>query len=428
MTTKPDNEDRIRAVLQAKYSRDQRWDFIGYLVVRGLMLPGCAACRASADIGSRELSFLLHEHINDAEVVVRLIASNGFCRRHCAAARDHVARNYEDELKIVLLYDHFVRSLHRRLSEQPREVEPIDPRQRCPICTVERTADAEIVDWIRDGLAVPEVADLFRGSLGLCLRHLFQSPTRDQRLESPVRGLLDATRSWLDRGASVPGTLGEHVALLWGGGWQGDQIDGGGVPDCPVCQETARTEDRALRAVAGGAVADAVPCRDHTRALRTILCGQEWPRDVITMMVELIGARLESAARDRPFALHRLRPLRAGSARTTPRDVSRSECPVCRAVDHAATVALSQVAVSDVGERGCLGHIAALGRSRPAWQPELNAALRSRLEVLGIAVQDACQFARVPREARRGELAELARQVTVLFQSSGGRHVGSPSV
>lgn len=428
MATIPDVERRIRAVLQAKYARDQRWDFFGYLIVRGLMLPGCAACRASADVGARELAFLLHEHINDAEVVVRLIASNGFCRRHCAAARDHVAHSYEDELKIVLLYDHLVRSLHRRLGEQPADVGPVHPRQDCPICTVERNAETQIVHWIRDGLAVPEIAELYAESSGLCLRHLFQLPERDRRLESPVRGLLDATRPWLDRGGSVPGTLGERVALSWGGGWLEDQIDGEHSPDCPICQETGLAEMRALRAMAEEAHADTSPCREHTRALRSILKDRDWPHDLAGRIVQRVDALLGSTASGPPAVLPRPRLLGRGRHRAVATDVSRSDCSVCRETDAVASAALSKVRTVDLGERGCLGHIAALGRSRPACWPTLNVALRSRLERLGAMVHEVCQFDRVPREARRGELAELARDLTVLFLPPREGSGGNPGV
>jgi hypothetical protein len=428
MTTIPDVEERIRTALHAKYARDQRWDFFGYLVVRGLILPGCAACRASADLGTRELAFLLHEHINDAELVVGLIGSNGFCRRHCARAREHVARNYEDMLKIVLLYDHLVRSLHRRLGERPREIEPIHPRQGCPICTVERDADAEIVDWVRDGLAVPEIADLYRDSSGLCIHHLSQIPTRDHRLETPIRDALDATRPWLSQGRAVPGPIGERLALFWGGGWHRDQIDEDRNPDCPVCQETLRTERRALSAIADGAPVDTAPCREHTGALRCVLDGRDWPRAIITTLVEHIDMYFRSAPREQSSRWHLPRPFGGRRDRVTAREVSRKECPVCRALDDAAIATVSQVAATELGERGCLAHIAALGGSQPACEPALNVALRSRLASLATQVHAACQFDHVPREARRAELEDLARSLTNLFLPPSTDGAGARSV
>ena len=411
-------------VLQAKYARDQRWDFVGYLVVRGLILPGCAVCRASADLGSRELSFLLHEHVNDAEVVVRLIESNGFCRRHCAQARDHVALNYEDQLKIVLLYDHLVQSLHRRLGEQPQGVEAVAPRRDCTICTVERNAEAEIVDWLRDGLAVPELASLYAESSGLCLRHLFGIPAREPRLEAPIQAVLDAAGHALREDPSVPGPVGERVALFWGGGWDGDQTAGNCYSFCSVCKMAVTSENRALHVVADGDDVDGVLCRHHTRTLRTILAGREWPRRIIATMVERIDTRRQLVRREHPLLRRPLRALIDGGERPTVRDDGPEECPVCREVGKATVAALSQATASDVGENGCLGHIAALGQMQPWSQRALNASLRSRLERLVTRVGEACQFDRLPRAARRSELADLADRLTDLFAHSDASDVG----
>jgi len=412
-----DLEEQINALLQAKYAHDQRWGFNGPLIVRALFQPGCAVCRACADRGDRELSFLLHEHINDAPVVVRLIESNGFCRGHTVRARRHVAQTYEDQLKIVLLYDHFVHSLDRRLGEEPAGLAALRPRRDCPICEVERAAESEVVDWLIEGLEVPEIRSLYTAGAGLCVRHLLAAWARAPRFASvlaqPVRAALDAARRVPDGAQLVLGTIGDRVALIWSGGWGRDQIVGA-APGCPICQGASGAEQRALRAVAVGQV-DGLPCHRHVRALRAILAGTEWPGQIISAMVARADTLTTAENRRLPTPLDRLRALVHGEEQEARAVGDPAPCPVCREARAAVDRVLSEVAAADLAETGCLAHIAELGRWQPASEPTSRAVLLLRLRRLAAAVVDACRFDRVPRKEHGTEFTTLADQLTSLF-------------
>lgn len=404
-------------MLRAKHARDNHWDMLGWGIVRALFKPGCPVCRAIAEKGDHALDVLFHEHVNDIEVIVPLIEALGFCRRHWHRARHLVRRAYDSELKIVLISDHIVQSLVRRLATADQPLEELRPRRECPICVTERAADPDVGRWLRDGLALPEITQLYRGGTGLCADHLAANRSQDSTIEATLRWPLEQTLAMADQAREGSGQMrfvGQIRRLNVARSTP--ILPAHGSFTCPVCREANEAERAMYDALADGKSSSTPLCAEHVRRLLAQWRGVDWPADLVNVLAEPIRQSLSSGHR-RSSSGGFAWPWNRSSTHAAPRS-SRSDCPICQ--ERAATIERTLVrrASVDLADLGCLAHIRALGVVRPDLTSILVERTHARLTNVSAATAALVVKDQRPLAARATDLTVLADELLALFDRS----------
>jgi hypothetical protein len=414
-------DERVTYLLRVKHASDQRWGIHGRLVARGLLLPGCAVCRATADRADQELGFLLHERVNDPETVVRLIASHGFCRRHVGRLRHLADTTYGDQRKVVLIYAHLVEALQRRLERRTSLVAALAPTQPCPLCASAAAAERDALTWVLEALTVPALTAAFAEREPFCLEHValarLAEPAEGARLSDRLRAAVIAIGQERAGRLAAESTGGDRLALLLGGGWPNDETPRGRrILECPVCRDAADAEREACLALANGEPFDGLPCATHLRLLRKTLEPAAWPGSLTARMtvriessLQLLDDHCRRRLANRFEVLHRRQPA-FPAARLVPEG-----CPVCRVVGAAARSRVNRSPSPDLVEHGCLPHLRWRAQADRDFRRSLAAPLRQRLGGLSALVGQALGLGEAAGYAQRGRWAAVADALADLF-------------
>jgi hypothetical protein len=184
---------------------------------QGLEEPGCPICNILADGTRRSLSVFLYEEVNDPEMRLRLIESNGWCPHHTLLLLTVEHQEQPDHLGSAIVYESLLEAAHHRLDEARRRygrsapeqgvrrrrrelleiASALGPPRACPACESEEEREEAETGFFVETLFDPDLGvefrQLYEKSEGLCYRHLVgclrRCVTREQAAE-----LLDLER------------------------------------------------------------------------------------------------------------------------------------------------------------------------------------------------------------------------------------------
>jgi hypothetical protein len=161
--------------------------------------PGCPVCRLSLAAVDRYIATVAYEGINDIAFRDRLRAAGGFCSNHAY----RWLRDSHSVLGTALIYRDLLSTARRELEgvrpsgnlltrwrrSTARTDDPPDPSSTldCPMCKMQREAEARYLDALRAILSEPDGSEAFNRSDGLCLPHTRAALARGGSASARVR-------------------------------------------------------------------------------------------------------------------------------------------------------------------------------------------------------------------------------------------------
>ena len=173
-----------------------------------LSRPGCVLCREGQLAVDRFFFWYIHEHYGEAQALLRVERSCGFCREHTGLLLERAGPS-----TVGYVYGHLLRSALERLREAERQLssgrewnpaavaEALMPRAGCPACMSRADHEQYLVHLLRRTVSDPEVNRLLRNRSGICLGHFLQlAPSLDRQT---LRLLAELLRNALLAGSAT---------------------------------------------------------------------------------------------------------------------------------------------------------------------------------------------------------------------------------
>ena len=180
-------------------------DSAAFEVREALGRPGCAICELVLRAVRRFIQSIAYEQVNDLALRAQLRGARGFCNTH-AFQWLHEARS---ALGTALIYRDVLQATLADLERAPRRdhgtrlrnwITPSTPTRGahagCPVCRIQREAEARYVEVLVLSLIDPGLADVFDRSAGLCRPHTLAAA---QRGGPGARRVLERARSAIEQ-------------------------------------------------------------------------------------------------------------------------------------------------------------------------------------------------------------------------------------
>jgi hypothetical protein len=143
-----------------------------YNLIEQLELPGCPVCEQVSQSMRAFLDSYLYESVNDRDGWNRLVASDGYCARHCSMMED-----FSDGLAVSLFYGHLYKESLKQLGKKEKEglFSFKKDREPCPACVYEADIEAGQIRLFIKAMGEAEFLKAYESSNGLCLLHTRQA-------------------------------------------------------------------------------------------------------------------------------------------------------------------------------------------------------------------------------------------------------------
>lgn len=162
-----------------------------------LAISGCPICGQVHQSMEKFLDTYLYEGVTDRDNWNRLVASDGYCARHCS-----MMEIFSDGLAVSLFYGHLMK---KRLAELgQKEKKPgffkKEKSQPCPGCTYEEEIETSQCRLLAQAAQEPEFAEALKKNAALCLRHAQIACKQPQGTEliALVRSIIEPLVAELD--------------------------------------------------------------------------------------------------------------------------------------------------------------------------------------------------------------------------------------
>jgi hypothetical protein len=143
-----------------------------YNLIEQLAEPGCPVCEQVTQSMRAFLDSYLYESVNDRDGWNRLVASDGYCARHCSMMED-----FSDGLAVSLFYGHLYKERLKQLGKKEKNGfwGFKKARQRCPGCEYEAEIEAGQIRLFIQAMGQEEFLKAYENCDGLCLLHTRQA-------------------------------------------------------------------------------------------------------------------------------------------------------------------------------------------------------------------------------------------------------------
>ena len=137
-----------------------------------LAKPGCPVCAQVRGSLESFLDSYLYEGVTDRDNWNRLVASDGYCARHCS-----MLEKFSDGLAVALFYSHLVGLRLEGLGRESKKGGWFSAKKetRCPACDYEADTEDSQVRLLVRAMEESEFRDAYRKNDGVCLLHARQA-------------------------------------------------------------------------------------------------------------------------------------------------------------------------------------------------------------------------------------------------------------
>jgi hypothetical protein len=142
-----------------------------YNLIEQLSREGCPVCEQVLESLTSFLDSYLYEGVNDRDNWNHLVASDGYCPRHCS-----MMEGFSDGLAVSLFYGHLYKERLKGLGKSEKRglfaSKKIEP---CPACTYEAEIESTQVLLFTQAMGESDFREAYEKNDGLCLLHTRQA-------------------------------------------------------------------------------------------------------------------------------------------------------------------------------------------------------------------------------------------------------------